>query len=449
MLTPLILRHLGPEEIALWYLFANIVALASVLDLGFTPTFVRMVAFVLGGAKNLRDLYHVQPKHEANVVDWSVMERLYRTMGVIYVLLSVVLVLALATVGTYAVRRALLQIPNPAEGWIAWSFVVISLAFGFYGARWTAALQGLNYVAKSNRSTALAGLLSLFGSSLYLLLKGGLCGTVIVYQALNALAVISNRWYLLRVEGAKFAAFSGFKFDREMFSAAWPASWRSGIVVGFSTGITNLSGVIYAQLSSSSNLASFLLTTRLLSLVVTISQAPFYSQTPLYARLRASGDTGVLAARSSRAMTVALTVLIVGILALAILGDRILEVIGANISLLGGPYILAYGFVYLLERHHAMHAQIYCTTNRIPFYIPICISGIINLGLTWCLIGKFGIWSFLIAHAVSNALINNWWNVWISLRSMPENRRGAFWEPGFAVILGTLLLALSALVVTL
>jgi hypothetical protein len=77
--------------------------------------------------------------------------------------------------------------------------------------------------------------------------------------------------------------------------------------------------------------------------------------------------------------------------------------------------------VWFLERHHAMHAQIYSTTNHIPFYIPICLSGMVNIVLAILLSQRYGIAGFPIAHLVSNAIINNWWNVKISLRSINVN----------------------------
>ena len=76
--------------------------------------------------------------------------------------------------------------------------------------------------------------------------------------------------------------------------------------------------------------------------------------------------------------------------------------------------------IFFLERHHAVHAQIYSTTNHIPFWIPVGISGILNLTIAIFLMNFVGYWAFPIALGVSNLFINNWWNVKISLQSINQ-----------------------------
>ena len=79
--------------------------------------------------------------------------------------------------------------------------------------------------------------------------------------------------------------------------------------------------------------------------------------------------------------------------------------------------------VWFIDRNDSMHAQIYSTTNKIPFYITISITGIINILLLFLLIEEYGIWSFVISTAIANLVINNWWNVKISIESLNQNIR--------------------------
>ena len=114
----------------------------------------------------------------------------------------------------------------------------------------------------------------------------------------------------------------------------------------------------------------------------------------------------------------ALLVFLTGAAIIGFGADFILKVIHSNVGFIAPQMWSFMVLIWFLERHHAMHAQIYSTTNHIPFYIPICISGILNLALSILLVEKHGILAFLWAHFISNAMINNWWNVKISLQSI-------------------------------
>ena len=52
--TALILNKFSTAEVALWFLFASLVTMGQLADAGFSPTFSRMSAFVMGGASDLR-----------------------------------------------------------------------------------------------------------------------------------------------------------------------------------------------------------------------------------------------------------------------------------------------------------------------------------------------------------------------------------------------------------
>ena len=58
--------------------------------------------------------------------------------------------------------------------------------------------------------------------------------------------------------------------------------------------------------------------------------------------------------------------------------------------------------------------------NHEPFYIPMTISGAINIALVLFLLKPLDVWAFPIAHGISNLVINNWWNVKISLQSIDQ-----------------------------
>src|SRR5262245_18312764 len=65
LVLPLALRQFQPEEVVVWQLFASIMTLQLLLDLGLTPTFARLIAFAMGGATSFGDFRKIQSRPDA------------------------------------------------------------------------------------------------------------------------------------------------------------------------------------------------------------------------------------------------------------------------------------------------------------------------------------------------------------------------------------------------
>jgi hypothetical protein len=192
------------------------------------------------------------------------------------------------------------------------------------------------------------------------------------------------------------------------------------IVIISSTGVVELSGIIYAQIGNADNISSYLLAVRLMNIVSNVSRAPFYSKLPLFAKLRAQGKLNELSSITNYSIKTTLFVFIIVAFFTGLLITPSLNLINSSIEFI--PYTM-WGLmcvIFFLERHHAAHAQIYSTTNHIPFWVPVGISGILNISIALFLMDKMGYWAFPIALGVSNLFINNWWNIKISLHSINQ-----------------------------
>jgi len=418
LIIPLVLTRFSTEEVAVWFLFATIVNLGNLADLGFSPTFIRLTAYVMAGATSLNDFRDSAKNRGSGETNWRLMEDLYANIKLVYVILCIIALLLLGIGGTLALKKQISTIPNNDLIWIAWAVICFSTIISFYGRVYNNLLQGMNFVALVNRWNAILGILSILSSFFVLLLNGGILGLVIAIQFWKIMEVLRNYIFLMRVAEKRFVAYKGMRYNQNVFAATWSPVWRTAIGITGSTGVVQASGVIYAQFSDAASLASYLLALRLMTQVSLFSQAPFYSKIPIFCRLRAEGKLKELAISTGKAMRNALLVFLLGTSVIGFGADLILKVIHSNAGFITPQMWSFMVFVWLLERHHAMHAQIYGTTNHIPFYIPICISGLFNLALSIVLVGKYGIWAFLWAHFISNAMINNWWNVKISLKSI-------------------------------
>ncbi|MEB3179505.1 MAG: hypothetical protein VKL59_10795 [Nostocaceae cyanobacterium] len=396
IVLPLILTRLSTEEIALWYLFSTVIGLQLLADVGFSPTFSRVIAFGMGGlnTSELKDLRSVKQSASPREPNWETIEKICSTMQGIYLRLTVISIILLATLGTWALVKPISTIADVTSGWIAWGVILLASTATLLGNTYNSYLQGVNQIALLRRWETLTSLCAIGTSFLVLLLGGDLLGLVIANQGWLVLNILRNRWLCREVENGRFQQFSNKKIDPIVFYAIWSSAWRSGLGVFMSYGLVQLSGIIYAQVGTSGRVASYLLALRLIQMVSQFSQAPFYSKLPLLAKLRSQGNLEQQVSVAKRGMVLAYWSYVVGFIGLGIFAAPLLKLIGSNAEFVSPLLWCLIGLSIFAERYGAMHIQLYSTTNHIIWHVANAISGVIYLVVSLALFKKIGVYAF-------------------------------------------------------
>jgi len=396
LVVPLILTRLSTADIALWYLFSTIIALQWLADMGFSPTFARVLGYALGGASpdQLKDLRHPVKEAISTTPNWQTIARVWATMRVVYRRLALIALVALSTLGTWAVVQPIARSPEPQDAWIAWGIILLVSIVTLRGNAYSAYLQGMNQIALLRRWESLMNLGAIVTSFTVLLLGGGLRGLVLAHQSWMALNVLRNRWLCRTIDGGRFKTFTDRTIQAEVFAAVWPSAWRSGLGIAMSYGLLQLSGIIYAQLGSTEQVATYLLSLRLLEMVSRFSQAPFYSKLPLLAQLRAQGNIDVQVQLARRGMALSYWTFVVGFAALGLCATPLLDLIDGNAAFADPLLWALLGMGTLVERYGAMHIQLYSTTNHIIWHVANGISGMIYLLVSVLLYQALGVYAF-------------------------------------------------------
>jgi hypothetical protein len=420
-IIPLVLTRLPAGETAIWFLFTNIITLGYLADFGFSTSFLRLSAFAMGGATNLADFRETSKTSQLNHPNWAIMEKLYGNVGLVYLITSVFVFFALIIGGSLALHNPISNVHSDSSRlWISWLVVCVGVSVSFYGRKYDSLLKGMNYVSLVNRYNILFSILGTLSLAIVIMTTGDILYMVICNQAWNIINMFRNRYLLMSIENRCFRSFPVISYDKEIFQAAWAPSWRQAILIAFSGGVSEASGIIYAQFADVNKLASYLLALKFINFIAEFSQAPFYSKIPTFSKMRAQAAINDLKIAAGTAMKRSLILFTVTALIVGFGSDFIFLIIKSKTSFVPTVFWLTMVVTWYLERHHAMHAQIYCTTNHIPFYVPVAFSGTFSLLLTFYLVGKIGFWAFPISKLVSNAVVNNWWNVKISLKSIDE-----------------------------
>lgn len=407
VVLPILLTRLDTSEISLWYLFMTIIGLQTIVDAGFSPTFIRVIAYVKGGVGigQLKEChYKGTGTFDAEVLNhvYSTMRRVYRYLGLIWTSLLVV-------VGTIVLQRPVAAVPDKDAAWLAWGVIVIVSGISFKGALYSSYLQGMNQVALVRRWETVTSLAAIISSFLVLLAGGGMLGLIIANQAWLVINVARDRWLVRWTENGILLKFSHQPFNREVFDAVWPSAWRSGLGILMSYGLIQASGIIYAQIGNTASVATYLLGLRLIQTVSQFSQAPFYSKIPMLARFYAEDRRADLLQTAKRGMTFAHWTYATGFVGLGFAGGPILSHIGSHAPFPGGLLWSLMGLAFFLERYGAMHIQLYSTTNHIIWHIANGVTGSIYIITSLLLYSKIGFYAFPLGILAGYLCFYSWY----------------------------------------
>ena len=421
VLTPLILVRYNINEIAFWYLLLTINSFAIVIDFGFYPSFSRITSFAFFGLESLTDVSDGNHKHLHGKPNWPLLGKIYGTINSTYLAISLLVVVLIVGFTYEPISSVILKTNNQGQLWDSYYLYVASVFISFFSRKFDSVIIGTNNIVVINRWDIMNNFLNVIVSVLIVYFHYSLL-VLCFAQVIFSVILITRDYFLEReICDGKFKEFKFFSFHKDVFLWCWAPTWRSGILILCSTGINQATGLIYSNVSDSAKLAAYLLTLKLITTISQFSQAPFYSKLPAFSGLRVKNDLSGLINITAISIKRALLVYVIGISVLIFFGQWGLTLIGSKAKLIDYNILIVLGLIWFLERHHAMHAQIVVTTNKIPFYKSAIISGVVNIGLIYIFLPKIDVWAFPLAQGVSNLIINNWWNVYLSIKSLRTN----------------------------
>jgi len=420
---PLVLTRFATEEITLWYLFVTILSLQALADFGFVATFTRVIAYAMGGAKQLKDYREIVSVQSSGKPNWKTLAAITATMRAVYGKLTLILVALLGVIGTLAFWHPISRVEEQTVAWAAWGVILLTSAIYFRGNLFVAYLRGVNEIALLRRWEALTLLGAAATSVLVLLFNGDILALVLANQVWYLIRVVGNRQLSRSVQDGRFKEFHKTKVVPEVFASVWPAAWRSGLGVFMSRGLIEASGLIFAQLGSSAAVASYLIALRLIQALSMYSQAPFYTKLPTLARLRAEGRLEQQIQVAHRGMQYAYWTFVLGFITLGILAEPLLRLIGSNADFASPLLWSLMGLAFIVERYGAMHLQLYSTTNHIIWHIANGVSGFIYLLVSLLLFRIVGVYAFPIGILIGYLGFYAWYVAMHSYRAFNLN----FW----------------------
>ena len=407
LLLPLVLRKLSTTELGMYYVLLSQVALAPVIDFGFSPTILRFVSYAMGGAETIQA--HGVSKGTGSGPNFGLLWQLFFTTRALYRVMALIVLVILGVWGTYIVELRIHETPSPNVTRVAWLITLIATILNVYSSWAPVFLRGLNEVLISVRITVLASVvrfvvavgLLLAGAGLMSLPLGDLIGSLIQQ-------VIARRICLRRLRRQpppeKVDVWQNLRI-------MWPNSWRQGVLSlgGYFTVNAN-TAICLSVLGLAAN-ARYGLSVQLLNVISGMAAVWTQVKWPVIGQQLARHDyPAVQRTFWSRMWLNQLTFLAMAA-GLLLCGQPLLQLFGSGKQMLPLPWLALLAFNSFLEMHVSIWGALIATGNRIPYLWPSVAGSLLSFALSLTLIHttSLGLGAFVLAPLLAHSLFNYWY----------------------------------------
>lgn len=432
---PLVLRSLEKEQLAIWYIFGTIGGLMMLLDFGISPTIMRNISYIWGGAKELKQT-GINSEQFNNEPNYRLLYEVIKESKKIYGLLSIIALTLLLTIGTYYIDSISVNLENSKVIIVAWVIYSIACALNFYYSYITILLMGTGSIKESEIAIAIANLCYLFALAIGLIyFHLGILALSICYLLTPLISRnLSKRFFFTSKIKREFLNIEKDRCnttiqESDMFKIIWSNSYKLGIVTVGAYLITQSNTIICSKFIDLKTTGQYGLSMQFFNLIATFSSIVFRSYLPVFNEARLRKDESRLKRYFSIAVLVGwISYIFVG-LAFLVFGSMVIKLIGSKTQLLDIKYLL-FMFIYLfLEFNHGQIFSTFITTkNEIPFVKPALISGACIVILSIVFVKKFnmGIFGLMLSQFLVQIAYNNWKWPYVVLKEMNMSLRELF-----------------------
>lgn len=407
VILPMILGTFSDADVAAWLLFTLVLNIVYLTDLGFSQSFSRAISYAFGGAEKITKFFGKIDKESEKEPNWTLIGELMIVMSKVYRWLAIIGFMLIATFGSLAVNKTISATENSSTYWIAWGVIVLTAPICIYGILFTTYLMGINKIALIKFWDIVFSLFSISISLIIVKFSPSILYVVINTQFWLIVAVLRNL-ILVKKQSQEFS-FMALSYDKELFAIIWATSWRSAVGLIMAYGLLQMTGVFFAQMESSAQVASYLLALRIMTTLVDFSRAPFYSKLPQLSILRAKGSNDELVKVAWKGMLYTQWVYLIGVLAVSLLHEPLLHLIHSKTVFVDNKVWALMGCAFFFERYGSIHLQLYTITNHIIWHKVNFVSAILTIVLIWLSYSHLYVLAFPFAMLISNAFWTCWY----------------------------------------
>lgn len=412
IIIPFVLWFLDADTVGVYYVFISLSAIASLFDLGFSPSIARNMAFAWSGAEEL--LKQGGTESKSNEPNFKLIKQIIFTCKVLYFVLALVALLIALTIGTYYIYSISEGILSGSQytAWIIYSVAIfLNILYSYYSVF----LRGVGAVSEVNKATIFAKLFQIVASIVMLARGLGLVGVSIAYLLYGLTFRLISKRYFFKYKrlGEKLKvikAGKGINSVIELLKRMWPNTWREGLVT-ISNYILNQATTVIAPLYLTlAETGVYSLAVQLTSAIATIAATLYTAYQPSLQSAYTNRDTETQKKNMSVIVFSYCGIFLFGMLGLIIVGKPLLSILKQEYNL-SVALLLGTGVYQFILKYRNCFCSYISTTNRLIYAKSFVISAVLCITFSVLLAGvlKWGVTGLIIAQIMSQAVFNAWY----------------------------------------
>lgn len=410
ILLPLILHFLPAESVAMWIVFATLVSLTQLMELGFQPTIARYAAYIYAGSQQIEKIGLATAIGNNEAINRGLLDSLVESARFVYKFITLIAASIMFIGGTIYIDTLVTQNQSRSECLVAWIIYASGYVFNFYYGYLNGLIQGRGDVTGVNKITIVSRIILIIVSAITLFLGYGLLGLGFASLLASIIGrVLSNRLFHEKYQQERaLPAKQQINAKKKLLASLWHNASRLGIVNIGAFLILRGNVLVASSILGLSEASSYSISLTILATLSGLSMVICQIQIPHMSALQVAKDRQKLTIMYGEIQLISLSVYLIGLVLLLVAGPDLLQMLHSKAILLPGNLLLLYGLIMLLEVNHSVAGSYIATTNHLPFVPAAIISGLAIAILSIFVVRNFGLLGIILTQGVVQAVFNNW-----------------------------------------
>jgi O-antigen/teichoic acid export membrane protein len=418
LLFPVLFRHLGREELGVWFLLGQSWAVLGVLDLGFTTTLVRRIAFATGkGMVHSGEGY--TPETLREVAD------LVRTGQIVYRFLAVGSFFAAFGIGCFGLQHMHLSLALP-KVYLAWGILCLSQSVSVVSAPWGCLLEGSGFVGWETLLYSFVSVLTLSAQIVVALEGGGLVGLAVA----GTMGAVAGRILMISLVRRKTSELIAMKgaWQPGLVKSMAPFALRAWVTSVSVMIVMNTDQFFIAGMQGAGQIPSYRAAYTVFINLEVLAIAFGASAGPFIAQLWKVGEVARIHRIVVHNLRFGLSIMVTGGACVLGLGQHLFNLWIGHGNYIGPRIAWVFFILLVLETQSYIIATSSRATEDEAFAICTGAAAVLNIVLSFILGVRYGLFGIALATLLAQGATSYWFMCYRGLRRLRMSLRAHFWE---------------------
>lgn len=413
IITLIGLKYLDIEQGSIWLIFLSMMVLINLFDFGLSPTTIRNVSYVIGGAQSLAKNGINTASHNKDI-SYPLFVRLLSDVKKLYSCITVI-AFFLIVIGGGGYFYFISPIELKYHILLAWIIYSVGLLLNLYFLYYTPILCGLGVIQHayfSNIIGRFSWLIATILAVFYYPTLVGLSVSFLVSVLVNRLVIFyyfNNNEYIVKSKDILGHHESTIPYIAHN-------TLKLGVVSLGSFMISRSTVLIAGAFLPLTIAGEYTFSLQVYMALLAVGNVFVTVKVPELARLVLKDDKRELRELITKVLVFSAGIYTSEFILFYLLSEYVIKIIHPKVGFLDDKYLFILGVIFFLELMHSICATIITTTNKVPFVKPAILSGLLIVVSSFILLKytDLGVIGLIVAQGLIQLMYNNWkWPVFV------------------------------------